>query len=134
MRIVVRLAAFAAVLAAYYGIAVLLPADRQSVAGLVAIATVAIGVFLWAHRDGRTGDVPDGLRDWLVVSAVISVLWWVTLLVFEGVESDDIATRLSDQFLSVVLTAAVLFAPAVVGLLLGRGGQASQDQANGLSD
>ncbi|HKY58087.1 MAG TPA: hypothetical protein VJL80_08630 [Aeromicrobium sp.] len=121
MKIAVRLAAFAAVLAAYYGIAVLLPAENQSVAGLVAIATVAVGVFLWARRDGRTADLPDGLRDWLVVTAVVSVLWWVTLLIFEG--ADDVATRLSDQFLSVVLTAAVLFAPAVVGLLLGRDGR-----------
>jgi hypothetical protein len=123
VRIVVRLAAFAAVLAVYYGIAVLLPAERQSVAGLVAIATVAVGVFGWAHRDGRTAELPDGLRDWLVVTAIISVLWWVTLLVFEGAE--DVVTRLSDQFLSVVLTAAVLFAPAVVGLLVGRAGRGS---------
>ncbi len=118
MKILIRLAVFAAVLAAYYGIAVLLPAEHQSVAGLVALGTVAGGEFLWARRDGRIGDVPDGLRDWLVVASVISVFWWVTLMLFEG--ADDVVTRLSDQFLSVVLTAAVLFAPAVVGLLLGR--------------
>ena len=118
MRIVVRTAAFTAVLAVYYGVAVLLPAERQSVAGLVAIATVAVGEFLWSRRDGRTIELADGLRDWLVVAAVISVFWWVTLLIFEGAE--DVVTRLSDQFLSVVLTAAVLFAPALVGLLLGR--------------
>ena len=118
MKIVIRVAAFTAVLAAYYGIAVLLPAAHQSVAGLVALGTVAVGEFLWARRDGRIGDLPDGLRDWLVVAAIISVFWWVTLMLFEG--TDDVVTRLSDQFLSVVLTAAVLFAPAVVGLLLGR--------------
>jgi hypothetical protein len=118
VRILVRSAAFSVVLAAYYGIAVLLPREHQSVAGLVAIATVAVGEFLWARRDGRTVDIADGLRDWLVVAAVISVFWWVTLVIFEGAE--DVVTRLSDQFLSVVLTAAVLFAPAVVGLLLGR--------------
>ena len=118
MKIVIRVAAFTVVLAAYYGIAVLLPAEHQSMAGLVALGTVAVGEFLWARRDGRIGDLPDGLRDWLVVAAIISVFWWVTLMLFEG--SDDVITRLSDQFLSVVLTAAVLFAPAVVGLLLGR--------------
>lgn len=118
MKIVIRVTAFTAVLATYYGIAVLLPAEHQSAAGLVALGTVAVGEFLWARRDGRVGDLPDGLRDWLVVAAVISVFWWVTLMLFEG--SDDVITRLSDEFLSVVLTAAVLFAPAVVGLLLGR--------------
>ncbi len=118
MRIVVRVAGFTALLAAYYGIAILLPSERQSVAGLVAIVTVAVGEFVWARQDGRTVDLADGLRDWLVVAAVISVFWWVTLLIFEGAE--DVATRLSDQFLSVVLTAAVLFVAAVVGLLLGR--------------
>ena len=35
-------------------------------------------------------------------------------------EAGGLGLRLSDQFLSVVLTAAVLFAPALVGLLLGR--------------
>jgi hypothetical protein len=118
VKIVIRVAAFTVVLASYYGIAVLLPAEHQSVAGLVALGTVAVGEFLWARRDGRIGDLPDGLRDWLVVAAIISVFWWVTLMLFEG--ADDVVTRLSDQFLSVVLTAAVLFAPAVVGLLLGR--------------
>jgi hypothetical protein len=118
MRIVVRSVAFAAVLAAYYGIAVVLPREHQSVAGLIAIATVAAGEFLWARRDGRTVQLADGARDWLVVAAVISVFWWVTLLVFEG--ADDVVERLSDQFLSVILTAGVLFAAAVVGLLSGR--------------
>ena len=37
-----------------------------------------------------------------------------------GKPADDVAQGLSRQFLSVVLTAAVLLAPAVVGLLLGR--------------
>ena len=76
MRIVVRSAAFAAVLAAYYGVAVLLPREHQSVAGLIAIATVAVGEFLWARQDGRRLDFADGARDWLVVAAVISVFWW----------------------------------------------------------
>ena len=118
MRIVVRVAAFTAALAAYYGIALLLPDEHQSVAGLVAIASMTIGGILWARRDGRILDLPDGARDWLVVAAVISVFWWVTLFLFEG--ADDVVERLSDQFLSVVLTAAVLFASALVGLLLGR--------------
>lgn len=118
MRIVVRVAAFAVVLAAYYGIAVLLPDEHQSVAGLVAIATVAVGELLWARQDGRVVDLPDGARDWLVVTAAISVFWWVTLMKFAG--ADEVVERLSDEFFSVVVTAAVLFVPALVGLLLGR--------------
>jgi hypothetical protein len=58
------------------------------------------------------------VRDWLVVVAVISVFWWATLLVSEGAE--DVVARLSEEFLAVVLTAVVLFAPALVGLLMGR--------------
>lgn len=118
MRIVIRIGALAAVLATYYGIAALLPREHQSVVGLIAIATVALGELLWARQDGRRVEFADGLRDWLVVAAVISVFWWVTLLVFEG--ADDVVERLSDEFLSVVLTAGVMFVPAVVGLLLGR--------------
>ena len=118
MRIVVRVAAFAVVLGAYYGIAVLLPDEHQSVAGLVAIATVAVGELLWARRDGRVVDLAEGARDWLVVSAMISVFWWVTLMKFAG--ADEVVERLSDEFFSVVVTAAVLFVPAFVGLLLGR--------------
>ncbi len=118
MRIAIRVAAFTIMLVAYYGIAALMPAEHQRIAGLVAIVTVAVGEFVWARRDGRVGDLPDGVRDWLVVAAVISVFWWVTLLFFQG--TDDVVTRLSDQFLSVVLTAAVLFATALIGLLLGR--------------
>ena len=71
-----------------------------------------------ARRDGRVVDLPDGLRDWLVVAAVIAVFWWVSLFIYEG--ADEVVERLSDQFLSVALTAAVLFAPPLVGLLLGR--------------
>ena len=118
MRIIVRIAVFAAVLAAYYGIAVLLPDEHQRFAGLVAIATVAVGEFAWARRDGRVVDLPDGLRDWLVVAAVIAVFWWVSLFIYEG--ADEVVERLSDQFLSVALTAGVLFAPPLVGLLMGR--------------
>jgi len=118
VRIAVRVAGLAAVLAAYYGIAALLPREQQSVVGMIAIATVAVGELVWARRDGRIIELADGLRDWLVVAAVISVFWWVTLLLFEG--ADDVVERLSDQFLSVVLTAGVLFVPTVVGLLLGR--------------
>ena len=123
MKIVIRVAAFTAVLAAYYGIAVLLPAAHQSVAGLVALGTVAVGQVTDPAVPPCPQELTDGLRDWLVVAAIISVFWWVTLMLFEG--SDDVVTRLSDQFLSVVLTAAVLVAPAVVGLLLGRDSRGS---------
>ena len=85
---------------------------------VAALGTVAVGEFVWGRRDGRIRDLADGVRDWMVVAAVVSLFWWVTLSYFEG--TDDIVTRLSDQFLSVVLTAVVLFAPALVGLLLGR--------------
>lgn len=119
MRILIRAAAFGAVLAVYYGIAALLPAGRETPAGFVAFATVMIGVFLWARRDGRVVNYADALRDWLVIAAIVSVFWWVTLVLFEG--ADDVITRISDQFLSVVLTAGLVFAPAVLGVILGRG-------------
>jgi hypothetical protein len=118
VKIVVRVAALAAVLALAYGIAVLLPREHQSAVGLAAIAAVAVSEFLWAQRDGRRMELAEGARDWLVVSAVISVVWWVTLFIFEG--ADEVVERLSDEFVSVALTAAVLFATAVVGLLMGR--------------
>lgn len=118
MKIVTRVIAFAAVLGIYYGVAALLPADAEAAAGLVAVATVAIGEFIWARRDGRVVDLSDGLRDWLVVACVIAVFWWVTLVRFEG--ATDVVDQVRLNFLSVVLTAAVLYAPPVVGLLLGR--------------
>ena len=85
---------------------------------MVAVATVAVGEFIWARRDGRVVDLADGLRDWLVVAFVLAVFWWVTLVLFEG--ATDVVEQLRDQFLSVVLTAGVLYVPPVVGLLLGR--------------
>ena len=118
MKIVIRVVAFAAVLGVYYGLAALLPADAEAAAGLVAVATVAIGEFIWARRDGRVVDLSDGLRDWLVVACLIAVFWWVTLVRFEG--ATDVVDQVRLNFLSVVLTAAVLYAPPVVGLLLGR--------------
>ena len=118
MKIVTRVIAFAAVLGIYYGVAALLPADAEAAAGLVAVATVAIGEFIWARRDGRVVDLSDGLRDWLVVACLIAVFWWVTLVRFEG--ATDVVDQVRLNFLSVVLTAAVLYAPPVVGLLLGR--------------
>ena len=66
VKIVTRVLAFAAVLGIYYGLAALLPADAEAATGLVAVATVAIGEFIWARRDGRMIDLSDGLRDWLV--------------------------------------------------------------------
>ena len=118
MKIVTRVIAFAVVLGVYYGVAALLPADVEAAAGLVAVATVAIGEFAWARRDGRVVDLSDGLRDWLVVASVLAVFWWVTLVRFEG--ATDVVDQIRINFVSVVLTAAVLYAPAVVGLLLGR--------------
>ena len=118
MKVVIRIVAFAAVLGVYYGVAVLLPDKTAAAAGVVAVATVAVGECVWARRDGRVVDLADGLRDWLVVASVLAVFWWVTLVLFEG--ADDVVDQIRINFLSVVLTAAVLYAPPVVGLLLGR--------------
>jgi hypothetical protein len=115
---VIRIIAFAAVLGVYYGVAALLPADAEAAAGLVAVATVAAGEFTWARRDGRVVGLSDGLRDWLVVACAVAVFWWVTLVLFEG--ATDVVDQVRINFVSVVLTAAVLYAPPVVGLLLGR--------------
>jgi len=46
------------------------------------------------------------------------VVWWVSLVLFEGAE--DVVEQLRINFLSVVLTAGGLYAPPVVGLVLGR--------------
>jgi hypothetical protein len=118
VKIVVRAAAFAAVLGVYYGVAALLPDKTAAAVGFVAVATVAVGEFIWARRDGRVVDLPDGLRDWLVIDFVLAVFWWVTLVLFEG--ATDVVDQLRINFVSVVLTAGVLYAPSVVGLLLGR--------------
>lgn len=118
MKIVTRVVAFAVVLGVYYGVAALLPAKTEAAVGLVAIVTVAIGEFIWARRDGRVVDLPDGLRDWLVIACFLAVIWWVTLVLFEG--ATDVVDQIRINFLSVVLTSAVLYAPPVVGLLLGR--------------
>jgi hypothetical protein len=120
VRILVRTAAFVVVIAVYYGIAALLPDRHAEIAGFVAFATVTLGAFVWARRDGRNVPRGDGLRDWLVVAAVVAVFWWVTLAVFEG--SDDVIAQLRLDFLSVLATAGVTFAAAVVGLSLGRAG------------
>jgi hypothetical protein len=119
MRILVRSGAFALVIALSYGIAWLLPDPREEIAGLVAIATVTIGAFFWARQDARHIPQSDALRDWLVITAVVAVFWWVTLALFEG--ADDIGAQLRLDFLSVLSTAIVIFGTSVVGLVVGRG-------------
>jgi hypothetical protein len=117
----IRIAAFMLAIAAYYGIASLLPDAHAEIAGFIALATVVAGSFLWARHDGPRVPRDEGLRDWLVIAAVVAVFWWVTLAVFEG--SDDIVEQLRLEFLSVLSTAALTFAAATVGLLVGRAGR-----------
>ena len=118
VRMLIRIAAFAAVIAVCYGIAYVLPEPHAEIAGFVAFATVAIGSFVWAMNDARHLPQGDGLRDWLVIAAVVAVFWWVTLALFEG--SDDVIAQLQLDFLSVLSTATVTFGAAVVGFLVGR--------------
>jgi hypothetical protein len=117
----IRIAMFGLVIALCYGIAYLLPESHAEVAGLVAFATVTIGAFVLARRDGRHVPQADGLRDWLVITAVVAVFWWVTLALFEG--ADDVIAQLRLDFLSVLTTAVVTFGAAVVGFMIGRGGR-----------
>lgn len=119
MRILIRTAAFVLLIGVSYGIATLLPEDRAEIAGLVTFVLVTAGAFAWARSDGRRVPRTDGLRDWLVVAAVVAVFWWVSLAVFEG--SDDIVDYVRLNFLSVLSTAGVMFVSAFVGLTLGRG-------------
>jgi hypothetical protein len=119
VRIVVRVAGLAAVLAVYYGMAAVLPSRVEAVAGYVAFATVAIGVFVWARRDGRLVQLSEAIRDWLVVAFVVSVIWWVSLVLFEG--TDDVIAQLRLDFLHVLSTAGLIFVPALFGALLGSG-------------
>ncbi|MFL6089225.1 MAG: hypothetical protein ACJ71Z_03700 [Aeromicrobium sp.] len=118
MRMLIRSAVFAVVIGVYYGIAALLPDRHAEVAGLLAFVTVMVGAFLWARHDGRRVPRNDGLRDWLVVAAVIAVFWWTTLTLFEG--SNDVMVQLRLNFLSILATAGVTFAAAAVGFTLGR--------------
>jgi hypothetical protein len=119
VRVLVRSAAFVVAIAVYYGIAALLPDRHAEIAGWVAFGTVTVGSFAWARHDGRLIPREDGLRDWLVVAAVVAIFWWTSLVLFEG--SDDVIGQLRLNFLAVLSTAGVTFAAAVVGFLLGRG-------------
>lgn len=114
----VRVIGLLAVVGAYFAVASLLPERVASGAGLVAFATIAVGAFGWARRDGRSLAVADGVRDWLVVACVVAVTWWVALIRFEGAE--DLVVHVRLNFLRVLITAGVIFAAAVLGFLFGR--------------
>jgi hypothetical protein len=128
-RIALRIAALAAALAVSYGAAALLPAGMESGVGFVAVATVLVGAFIWALRDGTEVHLSDAVRDWLVVSAVIGVLWRVSLVLFEG--SEDVVTQIRLEFLPLLSTIGLIFVPALVGALLGSGvGSAKGDRSD----
>lgn len=120
----IRIAGLAAVLAIYYGIAAILPSGVESVVGFIAFATVAVGAFVWAMRDVVDVPLSDAIRDWLVVAFVVAVIWWVSLVMFEG--SEDVVKQIRLNFGRVLSTVGLIFVPALFGLLLGRAGAGSE--------
>jgi Ni,Fe-hydrogenase I cytochrome b subunit len=119
VRIVIRVAGLAAVLAISYGIAAVLPAGIEAVIGYLAVGIIVFGAFGWALRDGRDVHVSDAIRDWLVVAFVVAVLWRVSLVLFEG--SDDVIAQLRRDFIPLLSTIGLIFAPALFGALQGNG-------------
>jgi len=119
MRIVIRIAGLGAVLGVYYGIAALLPADIESGVGFLALATVLVAAFIWALRDGREVSLGEAIRDWLVVAAVVAVVWRVSLELFEG--SEDVIVQIRREFLALLSTVGQIFVPALFGAILGSG-------------
>jgi len=119
VRIVIRIAGLAVVLALSYGVAAVLPAGIESAVGYVTIAVVVIGAFLWAFRDGRDIELSEAIRDWLVVGFVVAVLWRLSLVLFEG--SDEVVTQLRLEFVPLLSTIGLTFVPALFGALLGNG-------------
>lgn len=119
MRIVIRIAGLGAVLGVYYGIAALLPADIESGIGFLALATVLVAAFIWALRDGREVSLGEAIRDWLVVAAVVAVVWRVSLELFEG--SEDVIVQIRREFLALLSTVGQIFVPALFGAILGSG-------------
>ena len=85
---------------------------------------MAIGAFVWAMRDGREAELGDVVRDWLVVAFIGSVLWWVSLALFEG--SEDVVAQLRLDFTKVLTTVGLIFVPSLFGALLGHGAPASE--------
>jgi hypothetical protein len=118
-RIVVRIAALAAVLAVSYGIAAMVPSGVEAAIGYATVAIVVIGAFLWGLRDGSEVPLSDAIRDWLVVAFVVAVIWRVSLVMFEG--TDDVVGQIRLEFDSVLFTVASVFVPALFGALQGNG-------------
>jgi hypothetical protein len=131
-RIVIRIATFVAVLGVYYGIAALLPSNIESGVGFVALATVLIGAFVWAQRDGREVHLGEAIRDWLVVAAVVAVVWRISLVLFEG--SEDVIAQLRLEFPALLSTIGQIFVPALFGAILGSGvGSSKRDDSTEIS-
>jgi Ni,Fe-hydrogenase I cytochrome b subunit len=125
MRIVVRVAALAAVLAVSYGIAAALPASIESAIGYLTVAVVVIGVFVWALRDRRDVPLSEVIRDWMVIAFVVAVVWRVSLALFEG--SEDVVTQIRLEFVPLLSTIGLTFVPALFGALLGNGSKPATD-------
>lgn len=93
----------------------------------VSVVTVLAAAAWWSARDAHRLDVNTGSRDWLVVSFLVGVGWWVVQTWLEG--ERDIIDRMGLDFVSVLVTIALVFAAAVVGMVIGRG----QARADGVS-
>jgi hypothetical protein len=91
--------------------------------GLVGFGTVVIATANWALRDAKVIDLNSSLRDWLVVSSLLGIGWWVAQTLYEG--ERDVVERLGVDFWSVMSTVGLVFAAAVVGTVMGRGARSA---------
>ena len=120
IRIATRTVGLSLLVGVFAALAAVIPSETVTRwLGLVGFAAVAGATGWWASRDALAGDVISRLRDWLVVSFLVAVGWWVFLTWYEG--EHDIVERLGIDFWSVMATVGLVFAAALTGTLVGRG-------------
>jgi hypothetical protein len=119
-RIVTRTVGLSMLIGVFAALAAVVPSETVTRwLGLIGFAAVAGATGWWASRDALAGDLSSSLRDWLVVSFLVAVGWWIFLTWFEG--ERDIVERLGVEFWSVMATVGLVFASALAGSLVGRG-------------
>lgn len=115
-RIGVRWGGLSLIVAVFAGLVAVIPSETVvRWIGLIGFAVAIVVTARWASRDMQDHDINTNLRDWLVVSFVLAVGWWIVLILLEG--EKDIIQRLSTDFWSVMVTVGLVFAAAIVGSL-----------------
>ena len=123
LAVVVRLLVLGGLLAAYYAaMPHLFPGEQDANigAGLLAFALVAVVSGAWGLVDGRSQRGARATAIWAGVAVVFGLLWLVGLALVESDDSMSLFERLQvDAFLMVFMGALVL-APALAGVAVGR--------------